>query len=813
MNLPPTNAIEEIAVGLAWCLAWGSDREPQSSPEALKAFRQAIGGQGSVSGEIAKTLAALQAILRASSPKEELQKYPDLLQGDTSIGLVYGGATKIKQYVFESDKLSGIRGASALLDRINLIDLPAFFGCERSDFYPQCQKAAEFCQSIRHDWLHASFPGLADALIPELIVYSTGGNILAFCPSAYIHDLANAIERRYTEETLTANSCAVGNQYTLKQLFAGLRETALTFSSAEAKHLLGANFAKLNGTLEEFSETARKSQGFNQITTQLAIGFNRRRSGNDGGDNRPPRCYPPMFETHPYLRRDGSDRRAAILQAERLPNQPHFSEAAARQYLTGQLAKRDDANAAWYPVRDLMWLPDRSPHSDRPQQRVLQSWVNKFEEFLEDRPELRQKYLASSGTEETHSRQEIGEARSLREIGNASDGFVAFIYADGNNMGGYIQNIATPSDYRQFSLDISQVTEEAAYKALAHHLRPHKLKGLKNKEDRHREGKVIHPFEIITIGGDDVFLIVPADKALDIAHTLCLEFEEQLLRRGDRYVSDTSYDRERVHRYRHSELNIPIAPDRQCELSMSAGVLIAAEDMPIYYAENLVSQLLKSAKKKAKDLKKSKYLGGTIDFLVMKSITAISSSISAFRQNALTREQPQKLKLYGGPYTLYELQGLLRTAQALKRAKFPRSQLYEIRSLLDGGKQTAMLNYRYFRVRLSDKHAQQQVHQEFEEAWCQPKDPKNMGNLAPWMTVVLQDDKDETHDKKQPEHTAKNINGKSAKDEEKTTYETIWRDVVDLYPFLPDPDRDKPGTSDRADTSNTQPAASQEVSS
>jgi hypothetical protein len=28
-------------------------------------------------------------------------------------------------------------------------------------------------------------------------------------------------------------------------------------------------------------------------------------------------------------------------------------------------------------------------------------------------------------------------------------------------------------------------------------------------------------------------------------------------------------------------------------------------------------------------------------------------------------------------------------------------------------------------------------------------------------------------------------------DESGTTYETIWRELVDLYPFIPDPDEEK----------------------
>src|SRR6266480_2373704 len=40
------------------------------------------------------------------------------------VALVSGGATRIKSYVFESARLPEIRGASGLLDRINLEDVP-----------------------------------------------------------------------------------------------------------------------------------------------------------------------------------------------------------------------------------------------------------------------------------------------------------------------------------------------------------------------------------------------------------------------------------------------------------------------------------------------------------------------------------------------------------------------------------------------------------------------------------------------------------------------------------------------------------------
>jgi CRISPR-associated protein Cmr2 len=114
-----------------------------------------------------------------------------------------------------------------------------------------------------------------------------------------------------------------------------------------------------------------------------------------------------------------------------------------------------------------------------------------------------------------------------------------------------------------------------------------------------------------------------------------------------------------------------------------------------YYADQLVGQLLKSAKKRAKELKKEyEYQSGTIDFLVLKAVTMISSNISEFRSQGLTREQDDQptLKLFAAPYTLHEVDGLLTTVKALKRAKFPRSQLYQLRTLLERGKRTAILN-------------------------------------------------------------------------------------------------------------------------
>ncbi|MEH2365870.1 type III-B CRISPR-associated protein Cas10/Cmr2 [Nostoc sp.] len=737
---------------LAWCLAWGKKHNLNHDElSTLHQMRQGL-QQGQDVPESIKSVVQqaqhLYEIPKDCIPKtlnelKEKEDYLKLWEDKTPIGLVYGGATKIKQYIFEEFKLPDIRGASALLDRINLVDLPAFFGEGKRSL------------SIE-EWLDNNFPDLRKALIPELIIYYAGGSILAFCPAAFVDDLANAIEKRYTDETLTANSCAVGDTFKLLEFRFGLLQDKIEdtfwfdkYEKNQENPIIKAYFdqSEVSDPFERF----KHRKNFNELVGKLANHFTQRRNGhNISNTKRPSRCYPPMFETHPYVQRDESDRRSAIMSVE-LADSRFLSEPLARKRLVGEIAKRESSRT-WYDKANLEW---------KPFDIWIPSWVNKFEKFLkeEDNQQLASKYYGDI------NKKAVEEAASLGEIASASNpsGFVAYIYADGNNMGSYIrQKIKTPQDYRLFSKDISNATEKSVYKALAKYLHPYQYTPDAKSSRINKEPVWIHPFEILTIGGDDVLLIVPADKSLEIAKTIGDEFEEYLSRTG-RYSLEQTAPNLFAHRYTTG--NVP--PVYKCLLSMSTGVLITAQDTPIYYADKLVSQLLKSAKKYAKELKKDhKYYGGTVDFLVMKAVTMISSNIKEFREQGLIKNKDgqSKLKLYASPYTLYELGGLLETAKAFKKAEFPRSQLYQIRSLLERGKRTAILNYRYFRIRLTNEAAKQELKNQFESAWCQPKESSNNGNLAPWMSLQETDSQDANNSK--------------------MTYETIWRELVDLYPFI-----------------------------
>jgi CRISPR-associated protein Cmr2 len=759
MNTKSADQIQRrLQIAIAWCLAYSPeiDRETQ-----LSSLREYFNNGSSCRQDLQKIVAAVTNLMSGDLPHPEtianlqslIQEHP--LLWNNRIGLVYGGATKIKQYVFESPKLQEIRGASALLDNINLVDLPAFFHGDEdlsNDYFPECKATKDYCQNIRSAWLDSNpqFKGLAKALIPELIIYSTGGNILAFCPEVVTNQLANAIEKRYTSETLTANSCAVGETFKPLEIRLGLLpdeikpETFWLANYQKAYQNPGtqsfmAGYIPCSEPINEENllKAFQQRKSFNELTSKLAVLFNKRRSGNITGD-RPSRQFPVMFETHPYLQRDGGDRRSAIARVKVLPGEPWYSESIARKRLVGQIAKRDDTYQDWYKKLNLPWQPNQK----------INTWVSKYEQFLKDQ-NLTEQYFDEVKT--------VSEARSLIEIGNASRGFVAYIYADGNNMGGHIQKIKTPQEYQKFSQDIFNATEQSVYKALCKHLHPHQLHGLTDPESEDRNTKWIHPFEIIAIGGDDVMLIVPADKALLIAETLGVEFEIYLAKDKDYTIPNNQEYQDKIHRYRPTT-----ASTSASKLSMSTGVLITADATPIYYAEDLTNQLLKTAKEKAKYLKNHGYYGGTVDFMVLKTVTMISSNIQEFRKEGLVKKAGgQELKFYAAPYTLHELKGLLDVVYDIKEAGFPKSQLYQIRSLLERGKRTAILNYRYFRVRLGDQN-QSALKEKFEDGWCKAK--TNGGSVAPWMHYTKTNDTDNS---------------------EESGYETIWRDLVDLYDFTP----------------------------
>ncbi len=660
---------------------------------------------------------------RICPDKVEFNKYP-LKDEKQQIGLVLGGATKIKGYFMESAKLPEIRGASALLDRINLEDVPALFG----------RKATQDKQ--RYNQIRESFNQRTGHKLtaPECIIYAAGGNTLAFAPTSVVHKIADEIERIYTDQTLVANSAAVGDTFNLLELQYGLNPTNFWVEDYRAacdqkdtKTLMETYYGSSN---KEFLE--RKC--FGELTARLAGAQMKRREGNITPNRKTRRDLPAHVEIAPYhLRCESCERRPAIFHDPR-----KLCEACTRKYVIGRITKKENdkskeqGNIDRYLSKLSGWQPATQKENGG---WNLNDWSTLFKNYLKVTAKAEQYFT------EDQPYKDVGGPQDLADIADASNpkGFITFIYADGNNMGGYLEKIASPAQYRQFSERVFVAMQKAAFDTLTDHLKP--------------TNAGVLPFEIISIGGDDLLLIVPGSNAFDIVHAIGTNFDSQFNSRA-KWAESKKDEVQKSQRYR-SEQWIVDAQEMQPVFSLSLGFVIADEHTPVAFLEHLAASLLKSAKSRAKTLIKDDvgYRGGTVDFLVLKSISMITSNLSDFRKNAYKTETDNSLTMR--PYTLHELSGFIKTVKDLKKENFPNSQLYQLRESLKLGRATSTLDYLYFRSRLEQKHGDI-LKKYIEQNWHGVSN----NNLGPWYQKL-----------------------KAHKE-----YETLLLDLIEAYEFIQKPD-------------------------
>lgn len=619
--------------------------------------------------------------------------------GDASlkIALIAGGATKIKGYVFESARLPEIRGASGLLDRINLTDVPSLFGTPEEldrDRWDGDRRAHGRQVRLAFQERH----GMEAPDCPECVIYANGGEILAFAPVGLAPQLADEIERVYTRETLVAQSVAVWREFELRQLrdglFASEREDGVL-----VERLLGYNPAE--------------NKTFGGLVAALTAAKLRRREANPDVGRSPELRAVAHFETVPFARRCSScELRAASVLQELPDGQRPLCEACARKRTFGQLAKREAPKAPKSIPRhnrEFNWKPG-----------PVRSWAD---EFMHAHPEV----------------GNVAPPEDLGEIGAAAqpEGFVGVIYADGNNMRGLIEKkLKTATDYREFAEQVYAATKGAVFDAIAASF---------------GRQSAPYPFEILSIGGDDLFLIVPAHTALPVACDIAKMVEDRL--RGERlFEVAQGYEWPRVQRCAGA------SPSSQCEVSLSVGVVLADAHTPVFYLEDLASQLLKTAKRRAKRLKREHgYYGGTVDFLALKSVTMITGSVEQFRAAALTRNDE---RLYARPYTVAEMELLLESVRRLKAADFPRSQLYRLRESLRSGRGRSTVDYLYFLSRGAQGRGAdlRETRREIEGFWTSDNQPQP----HPWRSHLREHARDEHN------------------------WETVWLDIAELYDFVPD---------------------------
>ena len=535
------------------------------------------------------------------------------------------------------------------------------------------------------------------AVDPDCVIYAGGGSLLAILPddADLLAELKHKIEVLYPQRTGVATTTCITYSTTAGELRDGYG-TATREAVNALRQAHPADWARIAASYEIYGQDGKPPgevsqdafdthRGFGQMVKLAGVALRRRK------DSRP---LAPFYEALPHAQRCRScGQRPAAMMGRLHEDLWPLCEPCARK------------------------IEER--YADR------SHWLNEYLDFLKEHPDLESLYYGK------YDPGKVKIANDLGEIGQACaarSGYVGFIYADGNSVGRLLETRRTIAEFRQVSQTLQEVTENVVYQALAELVRPAKVK--REQDKRKLEDVVVHPFEIITIGGDDVLLIVPGDVALPLAVRICERFGEEMEMSGFQMPGGES-------------------------VTMSAGVVIAESHNPVRALRDVAEQLLKRGAKRRTHNEKA----SALDFLVLKSQSMLRRDLDDLRATypiKLPGESKHRaLRLTGAPYTLEEAKALLRLLHKMRQVGFPTSQLHRLVEALHEGRERGSLFFLYQQARLHERETGA-ILQEIERTWHfdDEKDP------IPWNRVERDPDAE-------------------------VAYISILPDLAELYDFIP----------------------------
>lgn len=574
--------------------------------------------------------------------KEDIAALP--LPDTTNLALLSADVDQVKSYVFDSPRLPEIRGASLILEELNT--------GERSSKYSPDQLPTNMQEALhRH--------GLPDSYInddpPGCIVYIGGGSLLALVPvtingEPVAERVKAEIEMLYPRQTKGgATITCVYQQVRPAELFYGpdCERVWLPDIRALREQLRGDARRRLDAALglaeNDDLTLERWGEHRNLAQTRKQLGYALQATKQSGAS-------PPFRESLPFTRRCQSCglRPATLIHGDR-----YLCVICDQRGQVGGQGKGD--------------------------------WVRWFEEFVDRNTSLRNHYRGSKPWPGPR-----GFPIDLEELGRAStrQGYVGLIYADGNWIGDYLDHQRTLADFHEASQRLERVAREAVFRALAEHLHPKPVTPSEERRTRD-ESVLIHPFEILTIGGDDVMLLVPGNAALGIAARICQFFSNE-------------FADERV--------------------SISAGIAIADDHNPVYVLQDLASQLLKSAKTAGRDQSR-------LDWLILTSPSMLDSDVKTVRRNSPYQVEvgSDVLRLTGRPYTLAQTIQLYDLLFRMKDVGVARGPLIALVDNLYDGRVAGTLRYLYQVARAPKRQRDVWNALHFRWKFRPPDDP------APWV--------------------------------------------------------------------------------
>ncbi|MBP0961480.1 MAG: hypothetical protein J5864_04990, partial [Oscillospiraceae bacterium] len=171
--------------------------------------------------------------------------------------------------------------------------------------------------------------------------------------------------------------------------------------------------------------------------------------------------------------------------------------------------------------------------------------------------------------ENYNGRKADRSVRTLEDIKDR-DGHIAVVYGDGNNMGGIIQKFTDITQMMKFSRNVKDIAARAVFESMG-----------ENGIDR---------FEVVGLGGDDIFVIVPGNKAIKFSASLIRKYNEKFID------------------YKKTTGNVS---------TMSVGIAIAKYNTPVQVILEEAEKQLADAKSEVKKYPENK---GSLSFRVLDNI-------------------------------------------------------------------------------------------------------------------------------------------------------------------------------------------------
>lgn len=253
---------------------------------------------------------------------------------------------------------------------------------------------------------------------------------------------------------------------------------------------------------------------------------------------------------------------------------------------------------------------------------------------------------------------------SLTDIGNRSlwRNYIGIVYADGNAMGKIVQALDQPERFRQFSKIVDESIQDACFTALRE-ISKSEISEVREIYEQ-QSGFERLAADILLLGGDDLLVALPADRALDFALKVSNQFESLTKDRIDT-LSDKA-----TKQFFHDKLSGQ-------GFTISCGVAIAKSSYPFYLALDLAEQLLKNAKRKNSRTSESETQSeARIDFHVVAG--ANSYALGQVREDTYQVSTNAEAQRTLRPLSCPELEALRASVEKLRDGGLPSSKLHEL---------------------------------------------------------------------------------------------------------------------------------------